>query len=236
MAYNLKYSYNSELAAYTVTGWENITPNDMVVIPKKYNDGINGEHPVTNIGDSAFYECRSLMSITIPNSVTSIGGSAFNRCENLTSIILPNSINNIGWYLFERCINLTSVTLSDSITRVSGYMFKDCVNLNSIIIPDNITRIEDFAFDNCRSLKIVALLSETPPTLSSTYALPSTITNIYVPQAAQTTYKTNANWATFAGKIKADNLYLSFAKFNNENKKYISRQIQLLKEYIDGRL
>ena len=30
------------------------------------------EYSVTSIGDDAFYECRRLKSITIPNSVTSI--------------------------------------------------------------------------------------------------------------------------------------------------------------------
>ncbi|MGN1087288.1 MAG: leucine-rich repeat protein, partial [Porcipelethomonas sp.] len=33
--------------------------------------------PVTSIRGSAFYECKRLESITIPDSVTSIGGSAF---------------------------------------------------------------------------------------------------------------------------------------------------------------
>ena len=39
---------------------------------------------VTSIGDSAFYNCRSLTSVTIPDSVTSIGYSAFYDCSSLT--------------------------------------------------------------------------------------------------------------------------------------------------------
>ncbi len=35
---------------------------------------------VTNIGDSAFYDCKSLTSINIPNSVTNIGDEAFWGC------------------------------------------------------------------------------------------------------------------------------------------------------------
>lgn len=36
------------------------------------------ENGVTNIGNSAFYDCFNLASISIPNSVTRIGSNAFN--------------------------------------------------------------------------------------------------------------------------------------------------------------
>ena len=38
---------------------------------------------VTSIGDSAFYNCTGLTSVTIPSSVTSIGNYAFYYCSSL---------------------------------------------------------------------------------------------------------------------------------------------------------
>ena len=47
---------------------------------------------VTSIGNSAFYNCSNVTSVTIGNSVTSIGSYAFYNCSNVTSITIPNSV------------------------------------------------------------------------------------------------------------------------------------------------
>ncbi len=61
-----------------VTNGDNQYKGD-ITIPStiKVNDT---EYSVTSVGNSAFEDCISLTSITIPNSVTSIAGYAFFKC------------------------------------------------------------------------------------------------------------------------------------------------------------
>ena len=59
---------------------------------------------VASIGNSAFYGCTDLKSITIPNSITEIGFSAFTFCSNLTEITVeattpPTIIEDIFSYI-----------------------------------------------------------------------------------------------------------------------------------------
>ncbi len=61
---------------------------------------LQGEYSIREgvkvIGEYAFYWCKNLNSIDIPNSVTTIGDSAFGGCDSLTSINIPNSVTTIG--------------------------------------------------------------------------------------------------------------------------------------------
>ena len=61
------------------------------------------------IGNFAFFDCKSLRSIAIPDSVTKIGCYAFEGCSSLTSITIPNSVTEIRRYAFYECRSLTSV-------------------------------------------------------------------------------------------------------------------------------
>ena len=84
---------------------------------------------VTSLGQSCFYGCTGLTSITIPNSVTSLEGYCFRDCTCLTSITLPNSVTSLGGYCFYGCTGLTSITLPNSVTSLGDGCFSGCTGL-----------------------------------------------------------------------------------------------------------
>ncbi len=92
-----------------------IPPIGSVIIPAYL-----GECPVAGIGAYAFAGCRSLTSVTIPDSVTSIGDHAFSGCSGLSSVTIPDSVTSIGAYAFANCSGLTSITIPRSFTIGEG--------------------------------------------------------------------------------------------------------------------
>ena len=72
------------------------------------------ESGVTNIGNSAFFSCSNLTSVTISEGVISIGSWAFYSC-NLTCVTLPVSVQSIGTSAFSRCSDLRDIYYGGSI-------------------------------------------------------------------------------------------------------------------------
>jgi hypothetical protein len=44
---------------------------------------------ISTISNCAFYSCKSLIKVTIPNAITKIGNNAFDWCAGLKTIYLP---------------------------------------------------------------------------------------------------------------------------------------------------
>ena len=109
---------------------------------------------VTRIDKSAFNGCTSLTSMILPDCVTNIGDYAFRSCESLTSLIIPNDVSSIGSYAFDSCTSLMSVSFEENsqLTSIGDYAFNGCTSLASVIVPDGVTSIGSYAFNGCTSL------------------------------------------------------------------------------------
>ena len=136
----------------TITITKYIGTGGWVIIPKT----IEGKS-VTRIGDSAFFYCVTLTSVTLPDSVTSIGDYAFCYCPELTSIVLPNSVTTIGNYAFSSCYRLNSITLPNGVTSIGDFAFCYCFGLIGIQLPDSLDSMGSSVFYGCQNMKSVTV-------------------------------------------------------------------------------
>ena len=109
------------------------------------------------IADSAFYECKGLTSVVIPDSVRVIGSSAFYKCKALTSVVLPADLTEIQDYTFYHCDELALPELPVTLVRIGRSAFYKCRLVaendegdeNRLVIPAGVKEIGAFAFYGC---------------------------------------------------------------------------------------
>jgi len=160
LSYNI-LSENTVEVTYELTYAGSSYVNDFnlthVIIPAMViNDGIT--YDVTRIGEYAFSCCRSLTSITIPNSVTSIGHRAFEGTSWFES--LPDGpvyINNILYTYKGKIPENTSIVVKEGTTSICDFAFDYQHYLSSIIIPNGVTDIGDYAFSQCHNLTDITI-------------------------------------------------------------------------------
>ena len=186
-AYSGYYTYTVTDGKATITDVDESISGD-VVIPSTL-----GGYPVTSIGDSAFYKCSSLTSVTIGNGVTRIGNYAFHTCGNLTSIIIPNSVTSIGTFAFEDCnspidvyitdlsawCNINFVGLAANPLFYTGNLYLNGDLVTELVVPQGVTAIRSAAFYNCDSLTSVTIPDSVTSIDGSAFDGCSKLTKVY---------------------------------------------------------
>lgn len=197
------YDFDSATQTATVTYRGNSSEeyadeySGSVVIPSSviYNAAT---YTVTSIRSDAFYRCKSLSAITIPESVTSIEAGSFSECaltsvtinseailnnkkfsnifslsnifgSTVTEYIIGNDVKSIGLCAFSSCTSLTTVTIPESVTTIGAQAFQGCSSLASITIPNSVKSIGTSAFYACKSLTSVVIPDSVTTILGGTF-------------------------------------------------------------------
>ncbi len=96
-----------------------------------------GGNTLVTINDSAFKNCESIKTVTIPSTVTRIDSSAFQGCVNLESVSIPYSVTYLGSKLFYGCESLESIFIPSSVTYIGSEILAYCSSLESIDVDTN---------------------------------------------------------------------------------------------------
>ena len=133
------------------------------------------------LGAYAFYQCTSLVSLTLPKSITEIGARAFQECSNLANVAIPASVTSIGMLAFWGCSGLTGITIPSSVTSIGSSAFYGCSGLTSLSFPSGITSIGSSAFYGCSGLTSLSFPSGITSIGSSAFLGCSGLTSLSFP-------------------------------------------------------
>jgi len=164
---------------------ENYSKLTHVTIPDTVLRG-RVKYAVVSIGSMAFYKCKTLESIIIPDHIKSIGTNAFSECSALTSVSLPNTITYLNSSLFSNCTALRTFTIPDNITSIYGSVFESCSSLSEINIPSSVTSIGKYAFRYCNSLKSITIPNSVKSIYRGAFYKCKALTDITLPDSLTT--------------------------------------------------
>lgn len=124
------------------------------IVERTVTEYIDSE--ITTVGNRAFYECKDLSKISMPNLLTT-GSEAFVGCSSLKEFV-SETATIIGTRNFQNCTSLERVylPLANNNANTAPGQFSGCSALRDVYIPVW-RRPQGSLFKNCVSLEKVDL-------------------------------------------------------------------------------
>lgn len=99
------------------------------------------------IGNSTFYNCRSLEEVVLNEGLKEIGDYAFASCTSLTKINIPSSVKKIHRDAFKGCSALEYIIIPNGVEEIDKNAFLRCSSLEYVVIPNSVLKINNWVFD-----------------------------------------------------------------------------------------
>ena len=104
---------------------------------------------------------RNIIVITVPETVKSIGDKAFYGCKNLRELNLPDNCE-IGKYIVKECEHLRGFTIPATMKNLDYNEFYNCKGFSEIKIPATVEYVSSSAFSNCINLESIEVDKANP--------------------------------------------------------------------------
>ena len=173
---------------------------------------------IAKIGESAFFNCRSLESVIISSKIK-VERRAFCECspsmtfftpngektdidlfdikdnvligitKNVKEVVIPEVVAEIGFSAF-LYHNLEKVTIPNSVKNIGNCAFEGCESLKSIDIPESVSKIGWKAFSCCESLTNIIIPKSVTEINTNTFEYCKSLTNVTIPKNLKFTEKT----------------------------------------------
>ena len=202
------------------------------------------EDGITSIGACAFYKCKNMSEIVIPDGVQSFGNDSFSY-SGITSIYIPKSLKSLCGYnshAFWECESLKKVYIADleSYLKIEETYFHAAkpftygadlyINnekVTELVIPNGISEIPSGAFHGCSSITKVIIPSSVTKIGSGAFGACKNLREIDAPHMS-TSFDTNCVYSESGGvwegqsKISSDSTEIWWIKLPNAVKYEIS--------------
>ena len=141
------------------------------------------------LGQQAFMDCSSLVSVQLNEGLQIIGPYAFKGCTSLRVVTIPSTVTNLGWRAFENCSGLIELRLNEGLQVIGERAFYSCTSLRYFTVPSSVINCGERAFAHCTGLVEIQLREGLQTIGASAFAnctalrsvtIPSTVTELGV--------------------------------------------------------
>ena len=144
-----------------ITGYKG--DKSVIKVPSKIGENTVtaiGEYAFSPMAKRIFAEQRAvrkaIIEVILPDTITEIGEFAFYQCKSLNSINIPEKLREIPKGMLD-ITGIEEIEIGGSVKKIGAVAFYACPKLKSVVLREGVEEIDSAAFYHCHALETVEI-------------------------------------------------------------------------------